>query len=470
MKRSNRKSLLKRKSLRKKSVRRSRFRFRFRFRFKSKKECPPGKIRNPKSGICVNENGKIGKEIKEGKLKSKSKRKSKSKSLESKSKSKSQEKKCPKDKILNPETDRCVNKNGKIGKQILDKKSKRKSKRKSKSKSQEKKLKSKSPKKSQEKKCPKGKILNPETDRCVNENGKIGKEIKEGKLNNKSEKKSLKKDILGKLPKFNKKLKIFNLESKYFSETLTPPKFDLIKVKTGSIKDIKVTSSPEALYVCMVYLRNKYNNLICIEDLTHIKENFSKGKIIKWSDIGILFNNEEPLKINQTVIDSIKKCEKRFVLIPLGFDWKRHNKFFSHANMIIYDKKTNEVERFEPHGISGDLDALNMGEQFDNIFPKVLINLGIPVSKYYKPLDFCPRISFQNLEDFYDKLPSDPGGFCQTWTIWYADLRFANPNVSRKNVVQVALRQLKREPKGFKHFIRNYAKFIYLLLIPKKSK
>ena len=445
MKRSNHKSLLKGKSLTKKSVRKSRSRF----RFKSKKECPPGKIRNPDTDRCVNKNGKIGKQI----LDKKSKRKSKSKS---------QEKKCPEGKILNPETDRCVNKNGNIGKQILDKKSKRISK----SKSQEKKLKSKSPKKSQEKKCPKGKILNPETDRCVNQNGKIGKEIKEGILNNKSEKKSLKKDILGKLPKFNKKLKIFNLESKYFSETLTPPKFDLIKVKTGSIKDIKVTSSPQALYLSMVYLRNKYNNLICVEDLTHIKENFSKGKIIKWSDIGILFNNQ-PLKINQTVIDSIKKCEKRFVLIPLGFDYKRDNKLISHANMIIYDTKTNEVERFEPHGISGNLDTLNMGEQFDNIFPKVLVNLGIPVSKYYKPLDFCPRISFQNLEDFYDKLPSDPGGFCQTWTIWYADLRFANPNVSRKNVVQIALRQLKREPKGFKHFIRNYAKFIYLLLIPK---
>ena len=34
----------------------------------------------------------------------------------------------------------------------------------------------------EKKKCPEGKILNPVTKRCVNENGKIGKQIKEGKV------------------------------------------------------------------------------------------------------------------------------------------------------------------------------------------------------------------------------------------------------------------------------------------------
>jgi hypothetical protein len=54
--------------------------------------------------------------------------------------------KCAIWQILNPKTNRCVNKIGKIGKQINNQHT-----------------------------CPHSKILNPKTNRCVDENGKIGK-------------------------------------------------------------------------------------------------------------------------------------------------------------------------------------------------------------------------------------------------------------------------------------------------------
>ena len=63
---------------------------------------------------------------------------------------------CPQDKILNPKTNRCVSKTGKIGKELVlnvpDIK----------------------PKKVV---CPQDKILNPKTNRCVSKDGKIGKEL-----------------------------------------------------------------------------------------------------------------------------------------------------------------------------------------------------------------------------------------------------------------------------------------------------
>ena len=58
------------------------------------KECPPGKILNPKTNRCVDSKGKIGKAI-VGKTE------------------------CPEGTILNPKTGRCVNINGKIGKAKL---------------------------------------------------------------------------------------------------------------------------------------------------------------------------------------------------------------------------------------------------------------------------------------------------------------------------------------------------------------
>ena len=67
----------------------------------------------------------------------------------------SKKKECPDGKILNPKTNRCVNKNGTTAKKILTNKKTNKI----------------------EKECPDGKILNPKTNRCVNKNGTIAKKL-----------------------------------------------------------------------------------------------------------------------------------------------------------------------------------------------------------------------------------------------------------------------------------------------------
>lgn len=78
--------------------------------------CPPGKILNPKTNRCVNENGAIGKklspDIRPNKV---STRKSSPKSPVFPLKQKSP---CPEKKILNPKTNRCVNKDGPKGKTL----------------------------------------------------------------------------------------------------------------------------------------------------------------------------------------------------------------------------------------------------------------------------------------------------------------------------------------------------------------
>jgi hypothetical protein len=76
-------------------------------------KCPAGKIINPKSGRCVDRDGKKGKEI----LKSRKK--------------KSSTKKCPVGKIINPKSGRCVDRDGKKGKEILKSRKKKSSPKKS---------------------------------------------------------------------------------------------------------------------------------------------------------------------------------------------------------------------------------------------------------------------------------------------------------------------------------------------------
>ena len=79
---------------------------------KTKKEkkvidCPPGKIYNPETERCVKADGKIGKLLARNKMSPLVKL------------SKEKKEKCPSGKVFNPETGRCVKKDSKIGKKIL---------------------------------------------------------------------------------------------------------------------------------------------------------------------------------------------------------------------------------------------------------------------------------------------------------------------------------------------------------------
>lgn len=85
---------------------------------KGKKQCKPEQVLNPKTNRCVSRKGSIGKKILEEK---KTKSISVSiKKLKSPIKLTSKTKKCKPHQILNPKTNRCVNKDGTIGKKLLN--------------------------------------------------------------------------------------------------------------------------------------------------------------------------------------------------------------------------------------------------------------------------------------------------------------------------------------------------------------
>lgn len=84
------------------------------------------------------------------------------------------EKKCKKDEILNPKTNRCVKKNGLIGKSIV-----KETIEKTKPTLEEKFQKAKVIKKQESKACKKNQIINPKTNRCIKRDGTIGKKLSE---------------------------------------------------------------------------------------------------------------------------------------------------------------------------------------------------------------------------------------------------------------------------------------------------
>jgi len=130
---------------------------------KVEKECPPGKILNPKTNYCVDINGPTGKKILKNQLKTDKPK---------------VDKLCPPGKILNPKTNYCVDINGPTGKKILKNQLKT-----DKPKVEKSKVEKPTDDKSKVlKECPPGKILNPKTNYCVDINGPTGKKILKNQL------------------------------------------------------------------------------------------------------------------------------------------------------------------------------------------------------------------------------------------------------------------------------------------------
>jgi hypothetical protein len=225
-------------------------------------------------------------------------------------------------------------------------------------------------------------------------------------------------------------------------------------------------------FIGMIYLMYKYpENSIAIPDVLLNKKRelrfdpYAHGfdpydlqtfhTSLGWSEKNQNF--EVPLGL----FTSIKKCLKTrstFIIIPFGFSCIDESS--SHSNLLVYNTKTKELERFEPYGSAVDncynVDGfdLKLKNLFNNNVRKNMIN------DVYEPLSFCPTKSFQYIEEEQQKGSLEPDGFCVAWSFWYADTRMANPDKSRSEVVNIALQTLKNDYRRFRTFIRSYSNFL----------
>lgn len=156
--------------------------------------------------------------------------------------------------------------------------------------------------------------------------------------------------------------------------------------------------------------------------------------------------------------DCLINCKKiRFITTKLTLITKNN---VSHANILIYDKHTNTLERFEPYGYYTILDNDDLDDKlydyFKNIYGKI---------KYVKPKDYLMTIKFQALSNDNDvevQKFNDPHGYCLAWTIWYLELRLLNPETSASDLVQKAYDDIIKKYGNQKNtlidFIRDYSK------------
>lgn len=169
----------------------------------------------------------------------------------------------------------------------------------------------------------------------------------------------------------------------------------------------------------------------------------------------------QKLYLSDNFVEQFKKCQKkniRFIIIPLGIELREG----SHANYLIYDKKLNEIERFEPHGSNHPYKFNYNQNLLDNILKtrfETMFEATANKIKYIKPSDYLPKIGFQIFDSYENSCRKigDPKGFCALWSLWYAHMRMTYPDIPRKILVEKIIKKIKEKNISFKNMIRNYS-------------
>lgn len=222
----------------------------------------------------------------------------------------------------------------------------------------------------------------------------------------------------------------------------------------------------------LLYLIKKYDNL-CLPLLYPTKQlksmTFSMicKPMIKNAKKKEHYQIRFPLT-SDTLANNIKLCLKnhRFIALPAFIIYDECEQV-GHMNILLFDKNTMEVERFEPYGKNG----YTKKEQkpftwFDEYFKEWLKGSGLQY-KYISTKN-CPSIGPQELEEIQlekniknmIEKETDSGGFCGVWGLLFLDMRLSYPELSTKEVMKILMKLIKDNDKSIRNWIQNYSIFI----------
>lgn len=164
--------------------------------------------------------------------------------------------------------------------------------------------------------------------------------------------------------------------------------------------------------------------------------------------------NEKLYKEHINVLASIfVECVMRNVktiIVPITI---YDNKDVSHSNILIYRKKFNQIEHFEPHGNYFMWEEKRSAKikkpllKFVSVVNDILKDNGKTPINYIPSEDICPNEKgLQSLESASELLPTneiDTEGYCVSWSMFFTELCLANPNIESKKLLDIITIYLK---------------------------
>lgn len=159
----------------------------------------------------------------------------------------------------------------------------------------------------------------------------------------------------------------------------------------------------------------------------------------------ILWKSQDEYFIHPDLDFYITKCmnegaNTRFILLKISLIISDNG---THANVLIIDKKTGIVDRFDPYG---NITLLNT-KKLDDILEKKLMKILLPFVKItylHNKVDYN-LVSFQTIsndDNIKVKTAYDPFGYCLAWCIWYLELRIKNSEVQPHKLIKYSINKI----------------------------
>lgn len=248
--------------------------------------------------------------------------------------------------------------------------------------------------------------------------------------------------------------------------------------KTETVLAIqKIIGSSWWITVQLLYLMGKFSDESCIflpatiapvsEEEYKMQSEISHLLSLTWycdRDGKCAFQAPLMMKTDE-FFSYLKECiesSKRLAVIPIKL---LASPDVGHANMLIYDKVENTLERFEPHG-QISLDVFNpylLDKSLPVMFEKRVI--GKPV-RYISPQAFCPVKGPQVLEEIErEKLGIQFAvgkGLCSVWSFIYANLRLTYPDKTSSEIMDYINAKVDKDQTLY-HYAENIIVAIYEL-------
>ena len=193
------------------------------------------------------------------------------------------------------------------------------------------------------------------------------------------------------------------------------------------------------------------------------------------------------IKYLKSIASKLVKCilnGTNIIMIPLELKiYNGTDESMEHANMLIYRKKYNHIEHFEPHGkqfMSGSLENRVLIQQSVNLLLNIFVESineelfahSHELSKDINPLklitsnEVCPYLhGFQAEEEFIELFKDESkegGGYCSAWSMFFAELCLKNPELTSSEIITRVFRLYDKSLIGqfLRNVIRGYALFI----------
>ena len=172
--------------------------------------------------------------------------------------------------------------------------------------------------------------------------------------------------------------------------------------------------------------------------------------------------------------EGITRCKKhnKIPVLFIHIQIRQNKKVSSvgHANMLIFNWKRNEIERFEPQSYKTTGVMGLMHKEIDNY---IIRNYVEPLKnkkygghnfKYVDSSDIeCP-IGLQDAEESikYNKslITGKNSGYCMVWSSFYTTLRLEYPLLSYNDIINTIYDVVSNDPNILMRYIVNYSTFI----------